>query len=64
MENDDNRDYIINELGFKPYAFDDITDELAADIDMDQAKQGYISFLPGIHKCDGFYISRYKKWKI
>lgn len=60
-ENDDNRDYIINELGFKPYAFDDITEELAADIDMNEAANGYISFLPGIHKCDGFYISRYKK---
>lgn len=61
-ENEKNRDYIINNHGFKPYDFSDLMcDELKQDVDMNEARAGYMQLLPGKHKADGFFISRYTK---
>lgn len=59
-ENADNRQYIIEELGMKPYGFENMVDYLD-DESRQQAARGELQLLPGIHQCDGFYISRYIK---
>ena len=57
-ENEDNRNYLLNELGLKPKKIDfDI--RMADGSLIDTAAEGYISFLPGINECDGFFISTY-----
>ena len=61
-ENIDNRDYIIKELNMTPVSLENyITGTLRDDVDIEQAKNGYLQFLPGVHKCDGFFISKYIK---
>lgn len=59
-ENTDNREYIIEELGMKPYGFEDMVDFLD-DESIEQAIRGELQLLPGVHNSDGFYISRYIK---
>ncbi len=62
-ENDKNRDFIINELqliqeSLLPY----LPDKLLTHEDIKKtAKEGYIQLIPGIHKTDGFYVSRFRK---
>nr|MCR5356876.1 16S rRNA (cytosine(967)-C(5))-methyltransferase RsmB [Lachnospiraceae bacterium] len=55
-ENEENFARIRDELPFVPLPFyDDLPDELKCDT----AKEGYIQLLPGVHECDGFFISRF-----
>ncbi|MCD7807167.1 MAG: methyltransferase domain-containing protein, partial [Lachnospiraceae bacterium] len=58
LENQDNRTYIIQELGLQP---ESITDYLPESLRRESAKNGYIQLIPGQDACDGFFISRFRK---
>ncbi len=63
-ENIDNRKYIIEEKGLKPVSIEDsIAKALIEDAPEAAAtiKEGYLQLLPGLHRCDGFFISKYIK---
>lgn len=58
MENEENRAYIIQNLGFEPAS---ITEYLPEMLRGDSTEQGYLQLIPSLHKCDGFFISKYRK---
>ncbi len=58
LENEDNRDYIIKELGLKP---ESIASYLPEQLQRETVKDGYIQLLPGRDFSDGFFISRFRK---
>ena len=55
-ENEDNYRFIIDELGFKPESLSDVLPEEYA---AKTTELGYVQLLPGIHRTDGFFISRF-----
>lgn len=58
MENEDNRAYIVDTLGFEPVSIDK---HLPKQMQKETTKEGYIQLIPSLHKCDGFFISKYRK---
>lgn len=63
-ENIDNRKYIIEEKGLKPLSIEDSIAKALIEDDPTAAatiKEGYLQLLPGLHRCDGFFISKYIK---
>ncbi len=57
-ENMGGREYILSQPGMKAAAFENIPEALK---DESSLKDGYLLLKPGIHKCDGFFISKYTK---
>lgn len=57
-ENEDNRRYLIEELHMTPVS---IKEKLPGDLMAETASEGYLQLLPGMHDCDGFFISLYEK---
>lgn len=56
-ENEANREWILSHLPFEP---EDISGRLGKSIEAlaeKSVREGYIQLLPGIHPCDGFFIS-------
>ena len=58
QENDENRAWFLNEYPFEPV---DISGRLGIDFQEDSLKEGYIQLYPGVHPCDGFFISVMKR---
>ena len=58
MENEENRTYIIEELGFEA---ESIEPYLPKELQGETAKEGYLQLIPSMHQCDGFFISKYRK---
>ena len=58
LENDENRAWFLNEYPFEPV---DISGRLGIDFQEDSLKEGYIQLYPGVHPCDGFFISVMKE---
>lgn len=58
LENDENRARFLNEYPFEPV---DISGRLGIDFQEDSLKEGYIQLYPGVHPCDGFFISVMKR---
>ncbi|MCD7864270.1 MAG: 16S rRNA (cytosine(967)-C(5))-methyltransferase RsmB [Lachnospiraceae bacterium] len=58
LENEDNREYIMKELGLKP---ESIVQYLPEQLRRETAGEGYIQLLPGRDLSDGFFISRFRK---
>ncbi len=58
QENEENALWFLKEFPFEPL---DLTGKLGAGISSDTLKQGYIQLLPGIHPCDGFFLSAFVK---
>ncbi|MFQ9208884.1 MAG: hypothetical protein ACLR3S_06840 [Clostridium fessum] len=58
LENDENRAWFLNEYPFEPV---DIGGRLGIDFQEDSLKEGYIQLYPGVHPCDGFFISVMKR---
>lgn len=48
----------LNEYPFEPV---DISGRLGIDFQEDSLKEGYIQLYPGVHPCDGFFISVMKR---
>lgn len=44
-----------------PYELDSLDPYLCEELHSETTKQGYLQLLPGIHKCDGFFIARLKR---
>ncbi len=58
LENEDNRDYILEHLGFEAVS---IAEYLPKELQGETAKAGYLQLIPSLHKSDGFFISKYRK---
>ncbi len=58
VENEDNRDYIMKELGLEA---ESIAAYLPKQLQRETVKDGYIQLLPGQDAGDGFFISRFRK---
>ena len=58
MENEENRTYIIEELGFTPESMDAyLPDALKGKT----SGEGYLQLIPSVHQTDGFFISKYRR---
>lgn len=58
MENEENRAYIIESLGFEPVSIDAYLPE---ELRGETTKDGYLQLIPSLHETDGFFISKYRK---
>ncbi len=58
VENLDNRNWILDNLDFEAESLDDYLPEALHE---DTTKDGYLQLFPGKHKCDGFFVSRFRK---
>ena len=56
-ENEENYRWMLESFSLEPV---DISGVLPKEIAVNTAYQGYIQLLPGIHRSDGFFISRFK----
>lgn len=56
-ENDNNRNWILEELPFEAV---DFSDRVPAFME-EQAKNGFMQLLPGVHETDGFYIAKFRR---
>lgn len=59
-ENEKQAERICKEYGFLPALEQELLPE---ELKNEVQKNGYLQLLPGIHKCDGFFIARLKKEK-
>lgn len=57
-ENEENVQWFLNQF---PFDSVDLTGKLGDQLTADTMKQGYIQLLPGIHPCDGFFLSAFIK---
>lgn len=57
-ENDENREWILKEL---PFVAEDFSALLPEGLPVEEAKEGYLQLLPGIHRTDGFYIAKFRR---
>ena len=67
-ENVENVRWIATHLPFQPMDLSEALPEglsatLAKGRERDTAKEGYVQLLPGIHPCDGFFVSMFRKIK-
>jgi len=58
MENEENREYILRELGFEAV---DMSECLPESLRLESTREGYLQLLPGVHEADGFFISRFRR---
>jgi len=59
-ENQDNVDWFIQNY---PYELESLNPYLCEELYSETTEKGYLQLLPGIHKCDGFFIARLKRIK-
>ncbi|MCR5421470.1 MAG: 16S rRNA (cytosine(967)-C(5))-methyltransferase RsmB [Lachnospiraceae bacterium] len=57
-ENEDNVKWITENLPFETVSLDEFLPE---ELRCETSSKGYIQLIPGVHKCDGFFISGFKK---
>ena len=57
-ENEKNRAYILDNYDVETVP---ITEELPEELKGNTTDLGYLTLLPGVARCDGFFISKYKK---
>lgn len=57
-ENEKNRAYILDNYDVETVS---ITEELPEELKGNTTDLGYLTLLPGVARCDGFFISKYKK---
>ena len=67
-ENVENVRWIATHLPFQPMDLSEALPEglsatLAKGRERDTAKEGYVQLLPGVHPCDGFFVSMFRKIK-
>lgn len=56
MENEENVKFIVDKIGFMT---ESLKKYMPESLECDDS--GYITLLPGVHKCDGFFIARFRK---
>ena len=57
-ENEDNVRWILDNLPFEAVSMDEYLPE---ELKCGTSAKGYIQLIPGVHKCDGFFISKFRK---
>jgi 16S rRNA (cytosine967-C5)-methyltransferase len=57
-ENEDNVRWILDNLPFEPVSLDE---HMPEELKCASSANGYIQLIPGVHKCDGFFISKFRK---
>lgn len=55
-ENLDNRNWLLDNTELTPVSFEEM---LPPELKNQGGSEGYLQLLPGIHQCDGFFISKY-----
>ena len=58
MENEENRRYILEELGFKAESMDAYLPDV---LKCKTSAEGYLQLIPSVHQTDGFFISKYRR---
>ncbi|MBQ8816320.1 MAG: 16S rRNA (cytosine(967)-C(5))-methyltransferase RsmB [Lachnospiraceae bacterium] len=58
MENEDNRTYILQELGFEAVNIDT---QLPEALCSETTREGYLQLIPSVHETDGFFISVFRR---
>ena len=58
MENEENRAYILDILGFEAVNLDAHLPEV---LHSETTREGYIQLIPSLHETDGFFISKFRK---
>lgn len=58
QENEENFKWLTNTFPLEPQSLDDY---LPQSLWNEDTKRGYLTLMPGIHACDGFFISRLKR---
>jgi len=59
-ENQDNVEWFVENY---PYELESLDPYLCEELHSETTAKGYLQLLPGIHKCDGFFIARLKRVK-
>ena len=57
-ENEDNVRWILDNLPFEAVSMDEY---LPGELKCATSGEGYIQLIPGVHRCDGFFIARFRK---
>lgn len=57
-ENEENAEWILENLPFEAVSLDEYLPE---ELKCDTSSKGYIQLIPGIHRSDGFFISKFRK---
>ena len=57
-ENQDNVEWFLEHY---PYELESLDPYLCEELRSETTKKGYLPLLPGVHKCDGFFIARLKR---
>lgn len=57
-ENEENVRWFLEQFDFEPVSLDDT---LCEELHGETTAQGYLQLLPGIHKSDGFFISKFRR---
>ena len=57
-ENQDNVEWFLEHY---PYELESLDPYLCEELRSETTKKGYLQLLPGVHKCDGFFIARLKR---
>ena len=57
-ENQDNVEWFLENY---PYELESLDPYLCEELRSETTKKGYLQLLPGVHKCDGFFIARLKR---
>lgn len=58
---EENQDNVAWFLEHYPYELESLDPYLCEELRSETTKKGYLQLLPGVHKCDGFFIARLKR---
>ena len=59
-ENEENFKWFCNQYGYEPISLEDT---LPGELWSETTAEGYLQLLPGVHKCDGFFLAKCKRVK-
>jgi 16S rRNA (cytosine967-C5)-methyltransferase len=57
-ENEENVRWFLEQFDFEPVSLDET---LCEELHGETTAQGYLQLLPGVHKSDGFFISKFRR---
>ena len=57
-ENEENFRWFLEEFPFEPVSLNDCLPE---ELHSEETEQGYLQLIPGVHNCDGFFLSKFRK---
>ena len=60
QENEENFKWFCKQYGYEPISLEDTLPE---ELLCETTKNGYLQLLPGVHKCDGFFLAKCKRVK-